>query len=366
LQSRDPFSGDCDTSGSRGPAVAGFPDTLQSRDPFSGDCDRLSPGSPGCFSSYFSYLQSRDPFSGDCDEDLVNETCLLREGNLQSRDPFSGDCDLWRSGPGRGNRTSPLAEPRPVLRGLRRGWKPIYGSPPGILPLAEPRPVLRGLRHARRAQQGRHGLGHLQSRDPFSGDCDACVAARVAKWANAHLQSRDPFSGDCDGSFPPAGRLPGPRSACRAETRSQGIATSSTAPGGRQRPHGLQSRDPFSGDCDLGDGLPQAAHGARLQSRDPFSGDCDTRRRPGWPNGRMPRPCRAETRSQGIATPGPRKMCPSSRIAALQSRDPFSGDCDPRRWSSSGAMTPEDNLQSRDPFSGDCDAHSGARIHSAG
>ena len=64
------------------------------------------------------------------------------------------------------------------------------------------------------------------------------------------LQSRDPFSGDCDMHGEPS-RVATAWDTCRAETRSQGIATPAW--------------------------------------------------RPGWPNGRMPT-CRAETRSQGIAT----------------------------------------------------------------
>ena len=68
------------------------------------------------------------------------------EDGLQSRDPFSGDCDAAHPRDHCGLH-EPLAEPRPVLRGLRRD-------------------VLGDLLHD--APEG-----GLQSRDPFSGDCDA-------------------------------------------------------------------------------------------------------------------------------------------------------------------------------------------------
>ena len=66
-----------------------------------------------------------------------------------------------------------LAEPRPVLRGLRRGAGPAPPGPPADLA--------------------------LQSRDPFSGDCDTKSRRAAAGARTAILQSRDPFSGDCDG-----------------------------------------------------------------------------------------------------------------------------------------------------------------------
>ena len=168
----------------------------------------------------------------------------------------------------------------------------------------------------------------------------------------AGLQSRDPFSGDCERAqvspFCRAVR----NTACRAETRSQGIATKKkqtvTGPGTPD----LQSRDPFSGDCDWR-GAPRAPRPekATLQSRDPFSGDCDrdVGRHFLQPQGHLqsrdpfsvdcdetPRgarqstpglPCRAETRSQGIATIRSIRSQAGHRWT-LQSRDPFSGDCD--------------------------------------
>ena len=66
----------------------------------------------------------------------------------------------------------------------------------------------------------------------------------------ACLQSRDPFSGDCDPVNPSCfSRVP--TASCRAETRSQGIATERPLQrGNHRRDIVLQSRDPFSGDCD--------------------------------------------------------------------------------------------------------------------
>ena len=197
---------------------------------------------------------------------------------MQSRDPFSGDCDL-RARQEEGEGLGALAEPRPVLRGLRRGLL----LPPGRAP------------------------------------------------ASPDLQSRDPFSGDCD----PGNRKPHPcriSSTCRAETRSQGIATavgldvSVGAETGR-----LQSRDPFSGDCDW---TSPGAHQnpqqplQTLQSRDPFSGDCDKIIAPAAA-AKTRSTCRAETRSQGIATiTTARSRLAKAKKSNLQSRDPFSGDCD--------------------------------------
>ena len=40
---------------------------------------------------------------------------------LQSRDPFSGDCETRAATTGERGMLPSLAEPRPVLRGLRRG-----------------------------------------------------------------------------------------------------------------------------------------------------------------------------------------------------------------------------------------------------
>ena len=143
-----------------------------------------------------------------------------------------------------------LAEPRPVLRGLRP-CNPLRGRKTNGSQLAEPRPVLRGLRRGP-SRSGR-GLGSsdLQSRDPFSGDCDATTCG-TRGWSRSTLT-------------------------CRAETRSQGIAIPGGPrldPGGGPAP--LQSRDPFSGDCDLEASCEWGGLDSEgLQSRDPFSGDCD-------------------------------------------------------------------------------------------
>jgi hypothetical protein len=84
----------------------------------------------------------------------------------------------------------------------------------------------------------------LQSRDPFSGDCDRSSGESALNWADSitSLQSRDPFSGDCDD---PLGRQgpEDPGRPCRAETRSQGIATKRKSKGGSW----LQYL--FPGDC---------------------------------------------------------------------------------------------------------------------
>ena len=168
------------------------------------------------------------------------------------------------------------------------------------------------------------------------------------------LQSRDPFSGDCDPPRPGAADPGTGGKPCRAETRSQGIATKGEVTAKAQADPGLQSRDPFSGDCD--------PPGSRSDA--------------GFVAGA---PCRAETRSQGIATSTSRGRSPSGWIwmlaeprpvlrglrrapalcrsrsrDTLQSRDPFSGDCDGMK-DRRRTGTPRAALQSRDPFSGDCD-----------
>ena len=117
------------------------------------------------------------------------------------------------------------------------------------------------------------------------------------------LQSRDPFSGDCDFLVVPL-RVMTCYVTCRAETRSQGIATQPAAPP-RQR-----------------------GGSSRLQSRDPFSGDCDHSLYPLAGRAPVDNACRAETRSQGIATQRVLGETATGVIVHLQSRDPFSGDCD--------------------------------------
>ena len=170
---------------------------------------------------------------------------------------------------------SRLAEPRPVLRGLRlrdrfadsheenlrtcraeTRSQGIATSPRrscarwGRSPLAEPRPVLRGLR---------------------PGELPTELASTPAT-----LQSRDPFSGDCDSG--PRSSIPSLVSAtCRAETRSQGIAT------------GFRSGTAGCFRLPLAEPRPVLRGLRRAQGR------------PG-PLLRGRSPCRAETRSQGIAT----------------------------------------------------------------
>ena len=64
--------------------------------------------------------------------------------DLQSRDPFSGDCDCADMPISVMCRYADLAEPRPVLRGLRRAH--TCDRDHHMSGLAEPRPVLMGLR----------------------------------------------------------------------------------------------------------------------------------------------------------------------------------------------------------------------------
>ena len=120
--------------------------------------------------------------------------------------------------------------------------------------------------------------------------------------------------------------LPDP---CKDETRFQGIATILPTQISARAWKSLQGRDPFSGDCDLpGQPRNHLSLFHNLQGRDPFSGDCD----------------RAATKTRlGDARP-----------PGLQGRDPFSGDCD-MRARVTRRMTGSVNLQGRDPFSGDCD-----------
>ena len=92
--------------------------------------------------------------------------------------------------------------------------------------------------------------------------------------------------------------------ACRAETRSQGIATSaacgaSSAPASRR----LQSRDPFSGDCDSPSGRGGGRSGRpRLAEPRPVLRGLRQQSLSVPTHQPISRPCRAETRSQGIAT----------------------------------------------------------------
>ena len=86
-------------------------------------------------------------------------------------------------------------------------------------------------------------IDHLQSRDPFSGDCDGGSPGVPDDACPGSLQSRDPFSGDCDSCTHRKRRATGAMETCRAETRSQGIATKRKSKGGSW-PQYL-----FPGDC---------------------------------------------------------------------------------------------------------------------
>ncbi len=141
-----------------------------------------------------------------------------RKGSSKPEDPAHKREPLTERGFGA------LAEPRPVLRGLRHSSRPRT-IPRAHFTLAEPRPVLRGLRRCGRAGCPPRRPSGLQSRDPFSGDCDAFASReRIMTTLPDSLQSRDPFSGDCDQATLRSARRAG-RTPCRAETRSQGIAT---------------------------------------------------------------------------------------------------------------------------------------------
>ena len=173
-------------------------------------------------------LQSRDPFSGDCDsiEDFVGQN-LEEIAACRAETRSQGIATLVAQAQLRADKVM-LAEPRPVLRGLRRS---AVGARPTTEKrgLAEPRPVLRGLRRVLLGLVIGLVIGPLQSRDPFSGDCDPGGHGRSGGGDPDGLQSRDPFSGDCD---PAAFRGTEPETeyhACRAETRSQGIATAARA-----------------------------------------------------------------------------------------------------------------------------------------
>ena len=120
----------------------------------------------------------------------------------------------------------------------------------GEIRLAEPRPVLRGLRPRIRFVPSSMDTPNLQSRDPFSGDCDDPGRSSTFKNTTSPLQSRDPFSGDCDPSS----------TAARMRAARARLAEPRPVLRGLRRPS-------FFGDLDAGE--------KRLQSRDPFSGDCD-------------------------------------------------------------------------------------------
>ncbi len=223
---------------------------------------------------------------------------------MQSRDPFSGDCDVHCDFDLHRDIPPQLAEPRPVLRGLRRFHPP---RPPGTgaRSLAEPRPVLRGLRQVLPAQEANclcHPPCRAETRS--QGIATGALNSNTDLLAPNRLAEPRPVLRGLRlaACYPDAS--PRNRESCRAETRSQGIAT---ARGSKEtiseRDTCLQSRDPFSGDCDvMANLLTRDSRIFGLQSRDPFSGDCDMISRDGRFGGK--------------------------NLVDLQSRDPFSGDCD--------------------------------------
>jgi hypothetical protein len=223
----------------------------------------------------------------------------------------------------------------------------------GFGALAEPRPVLRGLR-------------------PHCSP-GTCSGGRSVLACRAETRSQG------IATAPGPRRRPGSSWPCRAETRSQGIATWKAfdddvplAALAEPRPvlrglrlrlvahrpadfQFLQSRDPFSGDCDSSSEAPtRTGNDFTLAEPRPVLRGLRRRAAPVVSPHFSPLPCRAETRSQGIATPGSPGCFSPLFPSSLQSRDPFSGDCDGARGHSD-VLQGDDFLQSRDPFSGDCD-----------
>ena len=204
-------------------------------------------------------MQSRDPFSGDCDGEsleagppreshtLAEPRPVLRGLRLVMETPLEHAIDLL------------LAEPRPVFRGLRRrGLLPDPDRPapgacraetrsqgiatratPGGKPLqesrlAEPRPVLRGLRLVELVHDAVHLVVVLQSRDSFSGDCDPALLVWYHGNPRPLAEPRPVLRGLRQG-FSGRERIVSIFS-CRAETRSQGIATFDPHRGAQQNP----------------------------------------------------------------------------------------------------------------------------------
>jgi hypothetical protein len=167
---------------------------------------------------------------------------------LQSRDPFSGDCDS--AVPGSGS-SAPSSSCRAETRsqGIARGNENVPPMQFLYHHLAEPRPVLRGLR-GRECESRSSG-----SRSTCRAETRSQGIARVAR----------------------RGLLVAGHSACRAETRSQGIAS---------RPHpGRLAR--------------RSEDACRAETR---SQGIATPGLAGAEQNQRGNPCRAETRSQGIAT----------------------------------------------------------------
>ena len=245
-----------------------------------------------------------------------------------------------------------LARTRPVFRGLRPRF-PRRPSRAGQSGLARTRPVFRGLRHLLLDLFRPDDLILARTRPVFRG----------LRHLVCHLLPIDVAT-----------------TACKDETRFQGIATrpgSPWRPGGRRswlartrpvfrglRPFGqsigwsgqytrlARTRPVFRGLRRWLIPVARIAGLAGLQGRDPFSGDCDSyfprsrfrssrsqlaRTRPVFRGLRQEaldrvrrvesETCKDETRFQGIATRGAGPRSPRG-VRDLQGRDPFSGDCD--------------------------------------
>ena len=277
------------------------PGDLQSRDPFSGDCDRRSPGGrcggwpPPCRAETRSQGIATERFQSEPPRPRnilaeprpvlrglrPNKSCppppIHQAGTLQSRDPFSGDCDRPGRAPARAKGLQELAEPRPVLRGLR--LQVVVATNKRILTC-------------------------LQSRDPFSGDCDGIRGSVVPRTRGSLAEPRPVLRG-LRRVWRSRGDRSSPPGACRAETRSQGIATA------------VSPRA-----CSQNVTISACRAETRSQGIATRGAGADGGR------GRGDHACRAETRSQGIATRRARRRRESAPISGLQSRDPFSGDCD--------------------------------------
>ncbi len=179
----------------------------------------------------------------------------------------------------------------------------------GFRALAEPRPVLRGLRHdALRWMIAR--AGHPACRAETRSQGIATI------WTNAGAggrgtrprlaEPRPVLRGLRRGHTTPpsASRNHTP---CRAETRSQGIATCELSRGHHGNPLGLACRAETRSQ-----GIATVFQSELIRAP-------------------MDDACRAETRSQGIATKLIILLDADPHGPSLQSRDPFSGDCDPEQ-----------------------------------
>jgi hypothetical protein len=119
-----------------------------------------------------------------------------------------------------------LAEPRPVLRGLRPCPPGHHRAGPANLRLAEPRPVLRGLRQGQNVRVGSdlHLPGACRAETRSQGIATLSIAAHDGPLARGTCRAETRSQGIATGCGRPGHRGSAP-SSCRAETRSQGIAT---------------------------------------------------------------------------------------------------------------------------------------------